>query len=181
MKFVLIRHGLTQGNLERRYIGCRTDERLCPAGVKALEQRAYPQVSRVFVSPMKRCAETAAILYPHITPEAVNDFRECDFGDFENKSYEELNGTKAYQRWIDSGGELPFPGGESQGAFACRCADAFDKLADSLNEDCAFIVHGGTIMAIMSRRAFPPGSYFEFQVSNGEGFILEANGSYTRL
>ena len=29
MRWVLIRHGQTQGNLEHRYIGCRTDEPLC--------------------------------------------------------------------------------------------------------------------------------------------------------
>ena len=34
-KILLIRHGKTQGNLERRYIG-RTDEPLCEAGRAAL-------------------------------------------------------------------------------------------------------------------------------------------------
>ena len=29
MSVYLIRHGLTNGNLEGRYIGCRTDEPLC--------------------------------------------------------------------------------------------------------------------------------------------------------
>ena len=63
MKWVLIRHGQTQGNLEKRYIGCRTDEPLCEAGRLALREKKYPAVSRVFVSPMRRCVETAQAVY----------------------------------------------------------------------------------------------------------------------
>ena len=182
MRWVLIRHGQTQGNLEHRYIGCRTDEPLCAAGREALRLRRYPEVSRMFASPMRRCIETAAILYPGMTPELVPDFRECDFGAFEGKNYAELNGRADYQAWIDSGGELPFPGGESRAAFAWRCARAFERLCvQSLQEDCALIVHGGTIMAIMERVAFPRGRYFDYQVKPGEGFLLNPGGTYQKL
>ena len=37
MKIVLIRHGATKGNLEKRYIG-RTDEDLCGEGIKKLKE-----------------------------------------------------------------------------------------------------------------------------------------------
>lgn len=66
MKWVLIRHGQTQGNTEHRYIGCGTNEPLCAQGVEMLKCRAYPNVQRVFASPMLRCRETAAMLYPNI-------------------------------------------------------------------------------------------------------------------
>lgn len=182
MRWVLIRHGQTQGNLERRYIGCRTDEPLCAAGREALRLRRYPEVSRVFASPMRRCIETVAILYPGMTPEHVADFRECDFGAFEGKNYAELNGRADYQAWIDSGGALPFPGGESRATFASRCVNAFERLrAQDFREDCALIVHGGTIMAIMERVAVPQGSYFDYQVKPGEGFLLSLEGTYQRL
>lgn len=54
-----IRHGATEGNLRRRYIG-RTDEPLCEAGiaqVKALQKRRL-SVDRLFVSPMLRTRQT---------------------------------------------------------------------------------------------------------------------------
>lgn len=178
-KMVLIRHGKTSGNLQGRYIGCRTDESLCALGIEELKQRSYPAVSRVVVSPMKRCLETAAILYPHLTPEVIDDFRECDFGAFENLHYAQLNGREDYQRWIDSGGELPFPGGESRSAFALRCVRAFDGLHP--DTDCALIVHGGTIMAIMEAYATPKGHFYDFQVKNGLGYILREDGTYTML
>ena len=53
-KILLIRHGKTQGNLERRYIG-RTDEPLCEAGRAALEGRSYPACDILLSSPMVRC------------------------------------------------------------------------------------------------------------------------------
>ena len=181
MRWVLIRHGQTQGNLEHRYIGCRTDEPLCAAGREALRLGRYPPASRVFASTMRRCIETAAILYPGIQAELVPDFRECDFGAFEGKHYTELSGRSDYQAWIKSGGALPFPGGESRAAFAARCVRAFERLrAQDFREDCALIVHGGTIMAIMEQ-AVPEGRYFDYQVGNGEGFVLSPDGTHERL
>lgn len=177
MKWVLIRHGKTQGNLQRRYIGSRTDEPLCPQGIQDLQAMQAPAVQRVFASPLKRCLETAAILYPDIPVEIVNDFRECDFGAFENKNHAELNGRADYQAWIDSNGEMPFPNGESRAAFAARCVKAFEKIRIQPC-DCALVAHGGTLMAIMEAYASPAGTYYDFQVQNGKGFWLYEDGTY---
>jgi len=182
MKWLLIRHGQTQGNREHRYIGCRTDEPLCPEGIAALQEKSYPPAAKVYVSPLMRCLETASLLYPGVPTEVVEDFRECDFGDWENKNYAELNGSADYQAWIDSEGEIPFPGGESRAEFAARCVRAFDELLTrNLQEDCAIIAHGGTIMAIMERYAKPKGNYYDFQVRNGNGYILSEDSRYTVL
>ena len=90
MTVYLIRHGKTAGNLTGRYIGA-TDEPLCSQGIAELQTRAYPAVQRVFVSPMKRCGETASLLYPGVKQTVVHDLRECDFGLFEGKNYAEMN------------------------------------------------------------------------------------------
>ena len=72
MKIVLIRHGATKGNLEKRYIG-RTDEDLCGEGIKKLKEDTYagiyPPAQAVFSSPMKRCLSTAECIYPVQTPQ----------------------------------------------------------------------------------------------------------------
>ena len=115
-----------------------------------MQNRHYPPVSRVFVSPMRRCVETANLLYPGVPQTIIGSFRECDFGDFENKNYAELNGRADYQAWIDSGGELPFPHGESRAQFAARCVTAFEQIRQQ-DEDCAVVAHGGTLMAIMEK------------------------------
>ena len=182
MSWILIRHGLTKGNLEKRYVGSRTDEALCPEGIRQLKERPYPAAQRVYASPMRRCLETAAVIYPDLSAVTVPDFRECDFGAFEYGNYAELNGREDYQAWIDSGGELPFPGGESRRGFSARSLDAFRTLPPCPeNENAALVVHGGTIMAIMEAMAFPRGNYYDFQVKNGSGYILHHDGSYVPL
>lgn len=182
MKWILIRHGQTHGNTEHRYIGCRTDEPLCAQGIAALKEKKYPAVQRVFVSPMMRCLETAALIYPGVPVEVIDGFRECDFGEFENKNYVELNGRADYQAWIDSNGKMSFPGGENRVEFTARCVSAFDELLKrNLQEDSAIIAHGGTIMAIMEKYAKPSGDYYAFQVRNGNGYVLYSDGYYARL
>ncbi|MBQ8506814.1 MAG: histidine phosphatase family protein [Clostridia bacterium] len=180
MKFLLIRHGKTQGNLDGRYIGCRTDEPLCPKGIEALRRRTFPAVDGVFASPMLRCVQTAQILFPGMEICTLPGLRECDFGDFENKNYIELSGDPAYQRWIDSGGALPFPGGESREAFIARCASAFREATCALPDGTyAFVVHGGTIMAIMQEMT--GGAYYDFQPKNGRGYALFPDGRYEKI
>lgn len=179
MSWILIRHGMTKGNMEKRYVGSRTDEALCPEGIQQLKQYPYPAVRYVYSSPLRRCLETASVIYPGLPVRIVPDLRECDFGTFEYKNYSDLNGCSEYQAWIDSGGELPFPGGESRAGFSARCLAAFRSLplyAD--HENCALIVHGGTIMAIMEAMARPKGAYYDFQVKNGDGYLLNNDGSY---
>lgn len=176
LNMILIRHGKTYGNTLKRYIGGKTDESLCQEGIRLLQEKSYPKASFVYVSPMKRCRETAALLYPGIPTEVCEKLRECDFGIFENKNYEELNGNPAYQAWIDSNGTLPFPEGESQEGFQKRCGEGFAAcVEDALRHQrtqAAMVVHGGTIMSILSRYALPKGRYFQWQIENGEYYQL---------
>ena len=184
-EILLIRHGKTAGNLEGRYIGSRTDESLCEAGILGLKEKEYPPASRIYASPMRRCVETAGILWPGCEPILVADLRECDFGAFENRNYRELNGDPRYQAWIDSGGTLPFPEGEDQAAFRKRCREAFARIAQELKtlsghgtvrenagDRTAIVAHGGTIMAILETFGFPKKDYFDFQVKNASGYLL---------
>lgn len=174
MKVLLIRHGQTIGNLHKKYIG-RTDEPLCSEGIKALKCTEIPECDVVIASPMKRCIQTARILFPGAEPTLCSDLRECDFGDFEGKNYLELSGNSDYQRWIDSGGTLPFPGGESPENFRLRCIRAFSEIVDQHKQArcIALVVHGGTIMSIMSRYGVPKKDYFSWNVPNGHGFLCQ--------
>ena len=174
MRLYLIRHGMTFGNTLGRYIGI-TDEPLTEDGRAALEQLSYPGTELLFASPLLRCRETAEILFPEMEPEIVKGFAECDFGAFENKNYKELDGNGDYQRWIDSNGTLPFPGGESPEAFRKRCVEAFDAVMDICRKrkagSAACVVHGGTIMSILAEYAVPGEEFYHWQVRNGEGYV----------
>lgn len=188
-ELILIRHGRTAGNLLGRYIGSRTDEPLCDEGREELAGKQLPEVERLYVSPMKRCVETAEILWPGFDRkkmQKVMDLRECDFGDFENKNYKELSGNGDYQAWIDSNGTLPFPNGESMDAFKSRCLEAFARIVEEVSGAeqewiasgktgifrAGIVVHGGTIMAILEQYGYPKAAYFDYQVKNGCGYRL---------
>lgn len=188
-ELILIRHGKTTGNLLGRYIGSRTDEPLCDEGREELAGKQLPEVERLYVSPMKRCVETAEILWPGFDRkkmQKVTDLRECDFGDFENKNYKELSGNGDYQAWIDSNGTLPFPNGESMDAFKNRCREAFARIVEEVSGAeqewiasgktgifrAGIVVHGGTIMAILEQYGYPKAAYFDYQVKNGCGYRL---------
>lgn len=188
-ELILIRHGKTAGNLLGRYIGSRTDEPLCDEGREGLAGKQMPEVERLYVSPMKRCVETAEILWPGFDRkkmQKVTDLRECDFGDFENKNYKELSGNGDYQAWIDSNGTLPFPNGESMDAFKSRCLEAFARIVEEVSGAeqewiasgktgifrAGIVVHGGTIMAILEQYGYPKAAYFDYQVKNGCGYRL---------
>lgn len=184
MKIYLIRHGKTAGNLKGRYIG-RTDESLCVTGREELKKRRYPEADLIFVSPMKRCIETAKILYPGRTYLQIEELRETDFGIFEGHTYQELFGNKLYQEWIDSGGTMPFPEGESRENVRRRCIEGFQKVLRISSEEKAkkivLIVHGGTIMHLMEEYAVPKGDYYDFQIKNGEGFLLEMSSENEKV
>lgn len=186
MRITMIRHGMTLGNTQKRYIGT-TDERLCPEGIQALEAGVtkgyYPAADTIYVSPLKRCIETAELLYPGKKIQPVEEFREISFGIFENRNYEELKSLPTYQQWLDSGGEAAFPGGEVKADFVKRCKRGMDRLIGEWTKDpgkwyderVAFIVHGGTIMALLSVFDIEKKAYYEYQVENGGGYVCETD------
>lgn len=178
MQLLFLRHSLTIGNLEHRYIGCRTDEPLCSEGIILIDRQASIlqkyKPDLLFVSPMLRCRETAARLFPNIAQKIVPDFRECDFGQFEGKNYLELSGNVAYQAWIDSGGTLPFPGGESREAFLYRTCKAISTIVQENTVDTiAIIAHGGTMMSILSVYEIQKKDYFDWNIPHCTPFLCE--------
>ena len=88
-----IRHGAIDETLSGKYIGA-TDVPLSGQGKAALQrlaqEHAYPRAQVVFTSPLKRCTETCRILYPDISPLAIANLSECNFGEWEGKTAEEV-------------------------------------------------------------------------------------------
>ena len=176
LKLWLIRHGMTEGNRHQRYIGV-TDEPLCEEGRNLLSNVTYPRVQALFVSPLRRCRETARILFGDQEQRVIELLAECDFGEFENKNYKELADNPHYQEWVDSNGTLPFPGGESREECAARNLKGFEEILEVLRNEgiteAALVVHGGTIMNIMETYALPEKAFYEWHVGNGCGYEVE--------
>lgn len=188
LEVLLLRHGQTQGNLEKRYIG-KTDEplllddtesmRKISALQKRLEQEGIAGSQKLFVSPMLRCRQTAELLFPGQEQVVIDKLREMDFGRFEAKNYMELSADPAYQAWIDSDGRLPFPEGEDRECFIKRTMEGFRQMTEQAwRENCGQIVavvHGGSIMAILS--CLMQDDYFAYQVPNLAGYAFQYEGA----
>ena len=169
MEILLCRHGTTAGNLLHRHMGI-TDEPLCPQGLAALKA-VDETVELVYVTPLQRTQQTAAILFPKARQEIVPGLSEMNFGAFENKNYQELSDNAAYRAWVDGWCEGPCPGGESRKEFCDRTCAAFAQLVDEAlktgAERLVIVAHGGTIMAVGERFALPEKGYFDWKVPNG--------------
>lgn len=127
---------------------------------------------RIICSPLKRTKETAALFFPGKQIVWWDDLKEMNFGQYEGKNYEELKTEVAYQRYIDSGGNSAFPGGETLDEFKTRCIKALYQILNQCQEEeVVLVVHGGTIMAIMEELTQKP--YFDFQVPCGAGYMVE--------
>ena len=114
----VIRHGRTAANDKGIYIG-RTDFPLSDKGAAELagkmDEFQYPNVARVYSSPLRRCTETAEILFPDVQIQTVDNLIEMDFGAFEGKSADELVEKPEFKEWLKGGMDCRPPQGTAPG------------------------------------------------------------------
>lgn len=177
MDVILIRHGKTDGNIHRRYVGC-TDEPLCEEGlIHARDTGVDPGVAAVYVSPLKRTLQTAQIKFPNARLIVCADLREMDFGDFEGRTSDELMQDADYIRWVGSNCTLRCPNGEQVDDFADRTCRAFDSIVtECLNNNeprLVVVAHGGSIMAILGKYGKPERAFYDWYVGNCCGYRVQ--------
>ena len=183
-KIKLIRHGMTSANTEGRYIGI-TDTPLSEQGIKQLYEKSekldYGAVQKVYVSPLKRCKQTADILYHGAFTVELGLLAEMDFGDFENKTADELSGDPAYAKWIEGGLDNPPPKGESARDVVNRCFEALNVIiSDMMYEgftNAAVITHGGIIMDMLTCFGVPKLHPADCRCDFGEGFEISISAA----
>lgn len=178
-KLHLICHGLTEANLQGKYIG-KLDEPLCDRGVEDLltlqGTYRYPTAEAVYSSPLARCVQTAELLYPDVYLQIVDDLRELDFGTFDGCTAEELQNNPAFLAWLEDSATSAPPGGESGAQLFARIHNALDQILRNMMEEeissAAVITHGGIIAMLLSACGLPKGSIEEWRAPHGEGFTI---------
>ena len=176
MKIHLIRHGVTEANAQKKYCGS-TDLPLSSDGIRQLEilkaRNTYPEASLLFTSGLKRAEETLRLIYGDVPAVPIRDLREYAFGEFEMKTYEELKTDPRYIAWItDQEGIVACPGGESKKQAESRILRGFHTHLIAAKEDCAAIVHGGTIVTILSHLFPNERDFYAWQPQPGLGYTL---------
>ncbi|MCP2033713.1 alpha-ribazole phosphatase [Planomicrobium sp. HSC-17F08] len=139
----LIRHAPTRGNGLKQYIGW-TDEAVLP-----FSANGRLDVERVWGSDLLRCRQTAERLFPNADYHADPDFRECHFGEWEKKTYDELNRDQRYRDWIDNPIDLAPPGGESLVDVMKRIDRAILALPEG--NEFYIVTHGGPIRYLLEK------------------------------
>ena len=175
----LIRHGAIDETLSGKYIGT-TDPPLSDKGKMALKKlafsHAYPQPPVVFTSPLKRCTQTCAVLFPERKPLVIADLCECNFGEWEGKTAEELKGSEDFQKWLAGDNSVKPPRGESNADFVRRICKMFESIVEGLmktgSTECAVVTHGGVIMTLLAVYGLPQAKPFEWAMENGCGYSV---------
>ena len=173
-RIIIIRHGATAGNFQKRYVGC-TDEPLLEESVRALKEHTDESIKKVYISPMRRALQTAEILFPNAEYIVIDELRECDFGEYEYMNHAELDGLIPYQRFIDSMGFIPFPGGEGREEQIIRTMKGFERIMEAekgADGDIHIVAHAGTMMALMDWIIVPHRDFYEWMRGNGEGYVI---------
>ena len=175
----LIRHGAIDETLSGKYIGT-TDPPLSDKGKMALKKlafsHAYPQPPVVFTSPLKRCTQTCAVLFPERKPLVIADLCECNFGEWEGKTAEELKDSEDFQKWLAGDNSVKPPRGESNADFVRRVCKIFESIVEGLmktgSTECAVVTHGGVIMTLLAVYGLPQAKPFEWAMENGCGYSV---------
>ena len=184
----LIRHGETQANREGIFRG-RGEVPLSPAGLKqAGELGAYfadLKIQRVFSSPLRRAAQTAAICFPGLTLELQDLVNNLDLGAWAGRKKKEIacEEPDLWRRWLEEPERMSFPGGESLAAVKAR-ARHFNLLVAGLAEErIAVVSHRSVLKALLAEALGLRGKWFwKFHLDNasvtillhdpGRGFVL---------
>ena len=175
----ILRHGMTDANENGIYIGT-TDLPLSRKGESELAAKMdefdYPSVHRVYSSPLRRCTETAEILFPETELVPVEGLRELDLGEFEGKSVEELLKRDDYKAWLKGGRDTRPTGGESLDEMTARTYTALHSVIIDMMESglthCAMITHAGVISNMLSCFGLPKYDPKYLNAPAGEGFEI---------
>jgi len=164
---VLLRHGVTQHSLERRFSGSGGpfDPPLVDAGreqaaaaATEIERRGGADV--IVCSPMVRTRETAQVVGDRLglTPIVVDGLEELRFGEWEGHTFAEVMSgwPDAMAAWLESPDVAP-PGGESAREAAVRIDAALDGvLAEHPGRRVLVVAHVGTIRGLTARALGAP-------------------------
>jgi broad specificity phosphatase PhoE len=157
MQLILIRHGETLWNKERRIQGT-SDIELSPVGIEqaghlALSLKDHP-IGTIHTSPLKRALKTAQIINEFHRKEIQthSDLMEMDQGDFEGFSFKELMACEKdfLNKWIANPASVQMPNGESLAELQERAWRAVETIINQ-EQNALVVAHNFTIATILCR------------------------------
>ncbi len=190
MRVILVRHGETYWNEQRRVQGGDSDVELNEVGLKQAAKLVSflknENIDAVISSPLKRALVTAQIIAgQHRLPLEIHDgLKEIDVGELEGLSLSSLSITfsQLLMQWWQGGAER-LPGGGSFVELQGRCWRAVDPLLLKYEDGTVVIIsHYFVTLAIIFKALDLPLEYLaKFRVDLGGVSILEFEDYGARL
>ncbi|MDP6510721.1 MAG: histidine phosphatase family protein [Dehalococcoidia bacterium] len=191
MRLILVRHGQTQWNVERRFQGGGSDIELNEVGHRQAravgEAMRAEKIDAIYSSPLSRARDTAQQIAQHhdmrVTLEP--DFTEIDAGDLEGFHFGQLpqEHPAFWKQWREGTGSIACPGGESLGDVMERAWAALVRIRDHHPEDTVVVVcHTFTVIALFLRALnMAPGLFRRLRLEVGSFTVIDLNGDQSRL
>ncbi len=181
-RLLLVRHGITEFNSARRFMGY-SDVELSAAGYRQVERLrsrlADDKIDAVYSSDLSRALVTAEIISSEHKLDIVTcpELREVNYGNVEGLTFEEIK--RLYPEVAESIANfslrLKFPGGEDFEEFIERTNKFLDKLKRHTPSQTILIVsHSGPIRVLMCRLlGMDLGHWRQFRIDNASLSIVE--------
>ncbi|OEH93516.1 histidine phosphatase family protein [Bacillus solimangrovi] len=170
----LLRHGVTEANLAKQYLGWR-DIPLQARTKERLKENTSLKVDLLVSSDLIRCVETANKLFPRHHIYKMASLREYHFGDWDGFTYEQLKHEPSYQRWL-SDMSIRVPNGESLYDFQTRIRQGLLKITDMISKEgvrnVVVVTHGGVIRQLLSWLSPDEKDFWEWDVPYQGGYRL---------
>lgn len=181
-RLLLVRHGLTEYNEDRRFMGY-SDIELSAAGQRQAERlRDYladEKIDAAYSSDLKRTMEMAEIIIAErkININPCPELRECDYGNCEGLTFGEISSRypRVAEMCIDFTLELSFPEGECFTDFFERTSRFIERLSRHGREETVLISsHSGPLKILLCRLlGIADDHWWQLRVSNASLSIVE--------
>ena len=198
MKLILVRHGETSWNEERRVQGGDSDIELNDTGLEQAKKLAtfleHESIAAILSSPLQRAIATAEVIASHhqLPVEVDQGLKELKVGELEGMSVSNLRTTfsQFLMQWWQDGGTTKLPNGESLVELQQRAWKAVERLLErhktspEHNEGTIVVVvsHYFVTLAIILKALDLPLDYFpRFRLDPGGVSILEVRDHGVRL
>jgi len=198
LKLILIRHGETYWNDERRIQGGDSDIELNDTGLEQVRKLATflenEPITAIFSSPLQRATATAKVIASHhqLPVEIDQGLRELRVGELEGMSVSNLSTTfsQFLMQWWQDRGTMKLPNGESLVELQQRAWKVIERLLErhkpspEHNKDATVVVvshYFVTLVIILKALDLPLDFFTKFKLDLGGVSILEFRDYGARL
>lgn len=187
-RILLIRHGLTDSTgkyLSGRSSGLFLNEKGRQQVQRLAERLKDLPIAAIYCSPLERAVQTATPLADllHLPCIISGDFQEINFGEWTNKSVEEMRDDPLFKQFNTFRSSTRIPGGELASETQQRVISGIEKLHEVHPEQTvAVFSHADPIRtAIAYYAGIPIDLYMRIEISPASVSILERFNNTARI